>query len=152
LEMLHGALRGLVARDPEIRGMEDQVLDHVESAVGIGTLWHDTDAAANADGIVDDIGAGDTRTTGTCKDARGEDTDRRRLARAVGAEEPEELPLPYLEIEALERDEFARTAGHRRHLSGTGRRTECWRTAAPTRRSDRIDFSQTFSGYRWHGG
>ena len=95
------------AGDAEVRGVEDEVLAHVEAAVRIRALRHDTDALAHQRRLRAHVGALDDRGSGRRDHARGADADRGRLPRAVGAEQAEELAGLHLQVERLERDDLA---------------------------------------------
>ena len=116
-EDLLGALARHRAREAEVGGVEDQVLQHRQPAVGIGALGHDPDAPAHGHRPRDDVLAGDQRLPTGRQHARGEDADGRGLARAVGAEQTEELAGADRQVEPVERDDRAAGRGSRRRRS-----------------------------------
>src|SRR2546428_360123 len=94
---------------------EAQVLLHREIAVQRRLLEDEADAATGLEVIAYDVVSGDTRRAPSGTQQRGEQMDGGRLAGAVGPEEPEELALPHLEVEVVERADraevFAEAAG-----------------------------------------
>src|SRR5260370_27920813 len=46
LEELERSARGVRSRNAKVRCVENEILDHAETAIGIRTLWHDTDPLA----------------------------------------------------------------------------------------------------------
>jgi hypothetical protein len=86
IEQHHRFLGRRLAGHAEVRGMEDQVLDDVQSAVRIRALRNDSDASPDFDGIVDDVGSSDGRVARRRRDARRENAQRRRFAGAVRTE------------------------------------------------------------------
>src|SRR2546428_62399 len=94
---------------------EAQVLLHREIAVQRRLLEDEADAATGLEVIAYDVVSGDTRRAPSGTQQRGEQMDGGRLTGAVGPEEPEELALPHLEVEVVERADraevFAEAAG-----------------------------------------
>ena len=63
--------------------------------------------ARTAGGVGDDVDAGDVRAAGGGEGERGEDADRRGLAGAVVAEQPEDGAGGDVEVEVAQRPEVA---------------------------------------------
>ena len=99
VEQLVGA-RGLHAVE---RREEAQVLDPGEAVVQIGILEDRVDERLDAVAIGDGVEARDHRAPGGRTRAPGEHADRRRLARAVVAEQAEDLALGDAERDAVDR-------------------------------------------------
>ena len=57
--------------------------------------------------LLDDVEAGHGRAPGVGLEQRGQDPDRRRLARAVGPEQTEDGALGDLEVDAVEGADLA---------------------------------------------
>src|SRR4029079_2371837 len=57
LEQGFGASRRFAARESEVGRVEDEILDHVEAAIGIGALRNDANAQSYTYRIVDDVSA-----------------------------------------------------------------------------------------------
>ena len=95
------------AEDPvEAREIVEVVVDR-EALIEAGRLRHDGDAAPELRAVAVFHGdAGDLGCAGAGPHDRAERSDRRCLARAVGAEEAEDLPDPHLEGQILKRRAF----------------------------------------------
>jgi len=72
------------------------------SAAG-GVLAGETDALAQLGRVAHDIEAGDAGRSRVGEEQRREDAHHRRLARAVGTEQPEHRPALDVEVDAVER-------------------------------------------------
>ena len=86
----------------EIRGVEFEVLDDGQAAVGIRPLRHDANPLPHAHVVARHVGARDTRFPRGGAHTSGEDADGRRLPRTVRAEKTEELALRNVEVERVE--------------------------------------------------
>src|SRR3954469_8164092 len=93
-----GALR---ARDVEQPGERHHVLAARQRAVGGELLRHVADLPAHGHPLAGDVVAEDVRDAATDRQERRQDADRRRLAGAVGTEQPEHLALLDLEVDAV---------------------------------------------------
>ena len=105
LEQLVGSRPGAGARDAEEAAVVVEVLPDGERAVERVRLRDDADLALHVGGVAADVEAGDERAPAGRDDGRREHPDRRRLARAVRAEQAEELAAPHLEVEPVDGDE-----------------------------------------------
>ena len=95
------------AGDPVELALDDEVL----AAGGVGVdavlLADDADRVADADGLGEDVEAGDAGAAGVRPRERGEDPDGRGLAGAVGAEQAEDRAGRDREVEPVERADVA---------------------------------------------
>ena len=90
-EQVVPALARLGAAQAVERALQAQQLAAGHQRVERGLLERDADRPADLRGLRDDVEAGDDRAPGRRAQQRREDPHRRRLARAVGAEEPVDL-------------------------------------------------------------
>ncbi len=72
-----------------------------------GVLAREADAGAELRGLADHVEAGHASRAGVGGEEGGEDPDRRRLARAVGAEHAEDGAGGGLEVDAVQRAHVA---------------------------------------------
>ena len=109
------ALRGgnLVTRAEEI-----QVLRHFHVLVHAEEIRHVTDDMAHGVGVAHDIVAEDLGRAGGGREKRGEDAQRGGLARAVGADEAEEIAAVDGQVERTERGHGAVRAGQADGVDG----------------------------------
>jgi hypothetical protein len=91
LEQLVGAAVALCRRHAMVGGVEDQVLPDRERAVEVRPLRHDGQMGPRPHRIAGDVDAAHPGDAARAPHPRREDADGRRLARAVGAQEPEDL-------------------------------------------------------------
>ena len=84
---------------------EDQVLAAGQVLVDRRELAGQPDDAAHELRLADDVEPGDGRVTAVGLQQRRQDADRRRLAGAVRAEQPDERGLGHGEVDALQRGE-----------------------------------------------
>jgi hypothetical protein len=82
--------------------LKPQVLAPGGLDVDARPLRHDAGCATDAVGICDDVDAGDGRLSRVGRGERRQDLDGRRLAGAVGPEQPEDRPLGDAEAESIE--------------------------------------------------
>ena len=113
LQQLGGALAGVPRAEPEVPAAELQVLGDGEVAVEGVVLRDDADAALDLDGVLDHVQAGHVGGAAGRDDERGEHADGGRLARAVRAEQAEELAARDVQVDALD-------GGHRGTRAGRG--------------------------------
>ena len=95
-ELREHLARAAVALAPpvaEVRGVEREVLQSAQRSIEVGALGHDRDPQLGRDRVGDDVHAVDHHAPRRRPDARRQRPDRRRLARAVGPEQPEDLAL-----------------------------------------------------------
>jgi hypothetical protein len=85
----------------------DQVLEAREVLVDGRVLAGQADARAQRGRVADDVEARDQHGPGVGLEQRREDADRGRLARAVGAEEPEDGARRDVEVDAIEGPDVA---------------------------------------------
>src|SRR5207247_6311918 len=111
LEELVAAARGLRARDAEVRGVKDEILDYRQAAVGIGALRHDPDSPPYRRRRGHHIRSRDQRLACRRANARGEDADGGRLTGAVRAEHAEELAVADGEVERVDGDHSTSCGG-----------------------------------------
>ena len=102
LEELVGAAPGLGRRQLVEPAEHPQVLAPGQVLVDRRVLAGQADDLAELVGLLDDVEAGDGRSSGVRLEQRRQDPDRRRLARAVGSEQTEDGALGDLEIEPVE--------------------------------------------------
>ena len=128
LEQLVGAQARPPPRHAEETAVVVEVLPHGQRAVECVRLRDDTDAPLYGCRVVSHVQAGDQRPPARRHDDRGQHPDRRRLAGAVRAEQPEELAAAHLEVEAVHRDHGLVTAPvDLPQLLGPDRRFSCRR-------------------------
>ena len=84
-----------------------EVLGARQVLVHRGVLAGQADALAQGGGVADGVQARDADRAGVRAQQRGEHADRRRLARAVGAEQAEHRAGLDLEVDAVERADLA---------------------------------------------
>jgi hypothetical protein len=89
LEQFSGPAYGLLLRQAVDAPAQDEVLDSCRHRVGAGFLRHIADRPADGVRCLDDVVAGDPRSTGIGPGQRGEDLDGGGLARAVRPEQPQ---------------------------------------------------------------
>ncbi len=102
LEELVGGPARLGRADPEQAAVEVEVLPHVELSVERVGLRDDADELLGQGGVGHDIDLGDERLARRGDDPGGEDPGRGRLARAVGAEKPEDLTHGHRQVELVD--------------------------------------------------
>jgi hypothetical protein len=111
--------------------VKPQVVDAAELVVEHAVLEHDTDALPHPERIGGDAAPGDERVAGGRADERRQDADGRRLPRAVGAEEPEDLALVGSERHAAQRGDAVRVGlGEVAYLNRV-RAVAAWRCGRP---------------------
>jgi hypothetical protein len=91
VEDLGGANCGVGLAHAEQAALDDELLAAGGLAVGAARLGHVADPAANLARLAGDVEAGHARGAGGRRQQRGEDAQRRGLARAVGPEEAEDV-------------------------------------------------------------
>ncbi len=96
-------LASLAARHPEVAAVVVERLLEREEPVQVEVLRREADRGAGLLVVVDRVVAEDADRAGGRLREAGRAVDERRLAGAVGAEEPEELPLADLERYAAQR-------------------------------------------------
>jgi hypothetical protein len=115
LEQLLAAALGRCAALAVEAAHHHEVLEAREVLVDRRVLAGEADPAAQLDGVAHDVEAGHEDRAGIGPQQRGEHAHRRRLARAVGAEEPEHAAGWGFEVDAVEGADVAeglREAGH----------------------------------------
>ena len=95
------------ARNAVQLGEDDQVLLDAQLEVAGHRLRDDADRSAHAVGLVRDVEAVDARRAGGRRQQRREHPDERRLAGAVGPEQPEDLTVFDREADAVDGREVA---------------------------------------------
>jgi hypothetical protein len=108
VEQLLDALPADCATDAVELGLHLQVLASGRLGVEAGLLPYNADRPSHPIGVADDVEARDACLATVCPRERGEDLDRRRLARAVRAEQAEDRARLDLEAEPVERGNAAR--------------------------------------------
>src|SRR4029453_19082308 len=108
LEQGVGLAGGVGGADAEEAPVEDEVLAHAEAAVEGVVLGDDADELPRQGGPRDDVDLGHPRPTGRRQHPGRQHAGRRRLARAVRAEQAEDLTAPDYEVEAVDRGDAAR--------------------------------------------
>src|SRR3954468_9488232 len=101
LEQVVGARSSAGAGNAEEAAVVVEVLPDRERPVERVRLRDHADLALHVGGVPPHVEAGDERTSSGRDHRGGQHPDRGRLARAVGAEEPEELAAPHLEVEPV---------------------------------------------------
>ena len=96
-----------VAPDAIDAAEEAQVLDHREVVVERELLRHVADVLAHPLGLARDVEARDGRSSAARPQEAAQHADGRRFARAVGAEEADDLAPPRLEAHVVDGDEIA---------------------------------------------
>src|SRR5581483_4173918 len=86
----------------EVAAVEVEVLPHGQRAVERVELRDDADAALHRGRMLAHVHAGDERAASRRDDGRRQHPDRRRLAGAIRAEQPEELAAPDFEVEPVD--------------------------------------------------
>ena len=140
VEQVGGAFGGVRLARPQQPGEQFEVLPAGQQFVDCSVLAGEHDRAPHRGGVGDDVVAGDERATRVGSAQRGEDADRRRLARAVGAEQTEHRPGCHLEVdpaqgnlvaEALLQslDEDRRGGGHAGWLATVANAGSIWSSA-----------------------
>ena len=112
LEQFVGLFRRLGVRHAEVAAVEVDVLPDGALAVEGIELGDDAHVAAGLGGMLDDVDSGDGDLARSGQRAGGADADGGAFARAVGAEQTEELAAPDREVDALD--------GLDRDLAGIG--------------------------------
>ena len=102
LEQLLPSACGFGAGNPEVGGVEDEILDDAEAAIGIRPLRHDSDPTPDSGRLGRYVGTGDEGFTRGDPDSRRQDADQRRLSRAVRTQYAEELAVRDAEIERID--------------------------------------------------
>ena len=77
-----------------VGSVEEKVLADRQGAVEVVPLGNDRQAGSRPDRISDDIDAADAAGSTGGTDQRREDSNSGRLARSVGTEQAEDLPVP----------------------------------------------------------
>ena len=108
------ALRG---RDLVTRAEEVEILGHLHVLVHAEEVGHVADDVAHGVGIAHDVVAEDECLSGGGREEGGEDAERGGLARAVRADEAEEIALVDSEVERVQRDHAAVAAGEAESLN-----------------------------------
>jgi hypothetical protein len=90
-EQLVRPILRLGGRDAVVGGVKRQVPADRDRAIEVAALRHDREPAAGVDRIGDDVDAADQSLPAGRPYARGQHAHRRRLARPVGAQQPEHL-------------------------------------------------------------
>ena len=140
LEQLVRALGRNVERNAEVRGVKLEILEHVQTEVGIRPLWNDTNGLADAHGVFYDVSSSHDCLPRRGAHTRGEDSYRGRFSGAVRTEQPEEFAGADIEIERFERDDVM---GRRRWRSARPARSARCRSASPLRLARAfVDFAQ----------
>ena len=106
LDHVVGVLVRLAVRsgyDAEVPRLDPQGLLHREERVEVDLLRHEPHGAAREAVVLDDVVTEDGDGPGARPDEAAHDADERRLARAVRAEQPEDLARLDVEIDAGER-------------------------------------------------
>jgi hypothetical protein len=105
VHLLEEPLAALLDHRP-LEAVEHAVVHHLvagagtaEGAAGLGDV---ADAAAHLLGLPDDVVAGHRGRALRRGEQRGEHPQRRGLAGAVGAEEPDDLTLGHVEVDAVD--------------------------------------------------
>ena len=107
-ERLIRGLLGFAPAHPEVQAVEEEVLAHGEAAVERVGLGHHADDLLGQAGVGPHVDAADDRFAARRNDAGREHADRRRLARAVGPQQAEDLALVHLEVERVDREDVTR--------------------------------------------
>jgi len=97
----------LRAANPISRRKELQILDHLHVVVHAKEVGHVADEPANLLGLGIDRIAADVRFAPGRVEQRGDDPHRRGLARAVGTDEAEAIPLVQREIDVSDGERVA---------------------------------------------
>ncbi len=103
LQRALGALVGLAPRDAVVTRLVDDDLDDRLEHIEVEFLRHQADARLDLRRLAVQIVAEHADLAGALVDQRADDADRGRLARAVGAEQGEEVTLVDLQIDAAQR-------------------------------------------------
>ena len=104
-KQLVGADLGVGGAESEVAAVKKEILKDAEGAVEGVVLRHHADIAPRQRGLGDHVGAGDAHLAGGREGPGGTDADGGRLARAVGAEQAEDLPLADEEVDAVDGDD-----------------------------------------------
>ena len=103
LQQLVGRGAGVAARHPEEAPVEVEVLPDREGAVERVVLGDDADGLLGEGGVREHVDAAHHGPSRRRDDHRREHARGRRLARAVGPEQAEDLPRLHLEVEVVHR-------------------------------------------------
>src|SRR6185312_11785900 len=103
LEQAGDTVAQLPAAHPLDPSLQHQVLAAGAVLVDARVLWHVADRAPDRARLTADVVAGDLGAAGVHPAERREDPDRRRLARTVWSEQPEDLALAHRERDPVER-------------------------------------------------
>ena len=122
LEQLRGARLGGAAAVAVEAADHGQVLEPGEVLVDRRVLAREADAGAELRGLADHVEAGHAGRAGVGGEERGEDADRRRLARAVRPEHAEHGAGGGLELDAVERAHVAERLDEAADLDRWGER------------------------------
>src|SRR5262249_49634344 len=108
IEMLHHLVDpGVVRADAEVARLQPQRLAHGEKGIEHQLLRHHAEQAPGAAVVPRHVGAQGARRSGVGPGEAGDHVDERRLAGAVGPEQPEEFALLDGEAHAGERPQRA---------------------------------------------
>ena len=120
LEQLLGALEGCGAIEAVHLAYEAEVLGRGETAEERHALGNDADVALELGGVCGEVLAENADAAGGGCEQAGEHFDGGGFARAVGAQEAEELSGGYGEIDILNCSKFAEAASERGRFDGQG--------------------------------
>jgi len=96
-------------RNSEVSRVKDEILQCIETSVGIGTLRHHADALSYGDSIIADIGTRDGRSPRRRTNASGKNSDRRCLSGAIRADHSKEFTFVNDKLERIECDNVSTT-------------------------------------------
>jgi hypothetical protein len=112
LEQLSATALGRPARGAVEAAHHGQVLQPGEVLVDRRVLAGETDAMTQRGGIAHDVQTDHRRGARIRCEQRREDAHQRRLARPVGAEQPQDRALWHVEVHAIESPHLAERLGH----------------------------------------
>ena len=110
LKELFRAGPNLRAGHAEEFAVKDEVLARGQALVNRRVLEDDPDLAAHGPGVLADLVAADVGLARGGREQRAEHRDGGGLAGSVGTEEAEDLGLPYLERDVVDRGDLAEVA------------------------------------------